>query len=203
MSTPQRRFWSGMVYFLAGFGIMVVLGWWVFPRVLYSQKAQPFNFAHAKHGEKLDLTCESCHAFRPDGSFQGIPNMESCGECHNPDALQGKDPQEAIFVEAYLKKGKQVPWLIYSKQPPCVYFSHAPHVKLAAIECKTCHGPNKDQEQILPLYKENRLSGYSINIWGRRISGWKTNSWDRMKMDDCADCHARHGASNACFTCHK
>jgi hypothetical protein len=202
VSSPRRSFWSGVAYFLSGLVLMLFLGWWVFPRVLYSQKAQPFNFAHVKHGENLDLTCDSCHAFRPDGSYQGIPKLESCTGCHEPDALQGEDPQEAFFVENYVKKEKEVPWLVYSKQPPCVYFSHAPHVMMAKIECKTCHGP-KEKEEVLPLYEENRLSGYSRNIWGRRISGIKINSWDRMKMNDCAECHAEHGASNACFVCHK
>jgi hypothetical protein len=180
----------------------MVLGWWAFPRVLYSEKAQPFNFAHAMHGEKLDLSCDTCHSFRTDGSFQGIPTLENCASCHNPDELQGKHPSEAIFNQEYLKKEKEVPWLIYSKQPSCVYFSHAAHVKMAKIECNTCHEP-KDKEMVLPQYKENRLTGYSIDIWGRRISGLKKNSWDRMKMDDCGDCHAQRGANNACFVCHK
>ncbi|HBF43095.1 MAG TPA: cytochrome C, partial [Desulfobacteraceae bacterium] len=51
----------------------------------------------------------------------------------------------------------------------------------------------------------NRMTGYSINIWGRNIAGYKTNTWDRMKMDDCAECHTKtgHEENNACFVCHK
>jgi hypothetical protein len=57
----------------------------------------------------------------------------------------------------------------------------------------------------LPVYQQNRITGYSRNIWGYRISGLKKNTWDRMKMDDCAECHKKmgHENNNSCFVCHK
>jgi hypothetical protein len=72
------------------------------------------------------------------------------------------------------------------------------------MECRTCHGDH-GKTMVLPAYEKNRISGYSINIWGKNIAGIKTNSWDRMKMDDCADCHTKkeHEEDNACFVCHK
>jgi hypothetical protein len=55
------------------------------------------------------------------------------------------------------------------------------------------------------MFKANRLTGYSIDIWGRNIAGFKSNTWDRMKMDDCGECHAENAPpeNNACFVCHK
>jgi hypothetical protein len=90
-----------------------------------------------------------------------------------------------------------------------VFFSHVAHVKMAEMDCVTCHGYIGESES-LPIYKENRISGYSIDIWGRNISGIKRNSWDRMKMDDCAECHHNEGVNQnsvqthrgACFVCH-
>jgi hypothetical protein len=75
---------------------------------------------------------------------------------------------------------------------------------MGQVDCRVCHGDHGKLEQ-LPPYQENRLTGYSINIWGKRISGLKNNSWDRMKMDDCAECHTERGheENNACFVCHK
>jgi hypothetical protein len=72
------------------------------------------------------------------------------------------------------------------------------------LECEICHGDHGKNEQ-MPKYKKNRLTGYSIDIWGRNIAGYKSNPWDRMKMDDCADCHTEAGVeeNNACFVCHK
>ena len=99
---------------------------------------------------------------------------------------------------------KEIPWLVYSRQPDCVYFSHIAHVKMGEMDCSVCHGEHGKLDQ-LPAYKENRLTGYSINIWGSNIMGLKSNTWDRMKMDDCAECHTDKGKeeNNACFVCHK
>ena len=83
-------------------------------------------------------------------------------------------------------------------------FSHIAHVKMGEIDCRACHGDHAKTDR-LPVYKENRLTGYSIDIWGRHISGYKKNTWDRMKMDDCSECHTQkgHEENNACFVCHK
>jgi hypothetical protein len=53
------------------------------------------------------------------------------------------------------------------------------------MECVTCHGPIGESEVSRP-YEYNRITGYSRDIWGKNIAGFKKNSWDRMKMDDCA-----------------
>jgi hypothetical protein len=81
---------------------------------------------------------------------------------------------------------------------------------MAQMECDTCHGPIGESEN-LKVYEENRISGYSRDIWGRNIAGFKRNSWDRMKMDDCADCHRKEDVNQnsvqtlrgGCFVCHK
>jgi hypothetical protein len=103
-----------------------------------------------------------------------------------------------------------VPWLIYSRQPDCVFFSHAAHVKAGKMECVTCHGPIGESET-LKTYEQNRITGYSRDIWGPNMAGIKRNSWDRMKMDDCAECHAQakvpagsvQTEKDGCFVCHK
>ena len=77
---------------------------------------------------------------------------------------------------------------------------------VAVSRCATCHGDFADNEK-LPLYVKNRLTGYSRDIWGKRISGfyWNKKLSDRMKMDDCARCHTEKDQkqNNACFVCHK
>ena len=201
MAVFRVLFGKGNVWFFVGLVIVLVIGWGIFPQALYSKKMQPVDFSHAKHGLESDLTCESCHAFREDGSYTGIPDTKTCFECHD-EVPNSDDPREAQFIDEYVKPGKEIEWLVYSKQPPCVYFSHAPHVKMAKLDCTVCHGPKKE-ENTPPVYQENRLTKYSRNIWGYNMFPWKSNTWDRMKMNDCADCHEDHGTSNACFVCHK
>jgi len=190
----------GVIFFIAAFAVCFLSGWLLFPTLLYSKKEQPFNFNHALHVAETG-SCETCHSFREDGSFAGIPKNSACIECH--ESQLGETEDEAIFMTEYVEKGVEVPWLIYSKQPDCVFFSHAAHVVGAKMECVTCHGPIGESETLKP-YQENKITGYSRDIWGENIWGIKKNSWDRMKMDDCAECHQEEtGSKGACFQCHK
>lgn len=197
-----------VAFFILGLVLSMLIGWVVFPKLLYSKKPQPIDFNHALHVAEVDEGCQSCHYFREDGSFSGIPDLESCMECH--EEMLGVSDEEARFYEEYVMTGKEVPWYIYSKQPDCVYFSHVAHLEMGGMDCVTCHGHHGESDH-LPPYQENRISGYSRNIWGHNIAGIKRNSWDRMKMDDCAECHIRENVRQAsvqtlkggCFVCHK
>lgn len=198
-----------LLFFIIGLVVSMVGGWALFPKVLYSQKSQPFNFSHKAHLEQVDNGCQSCHFFREDGSFSGSPRLAQCSGCH--DELQGQSEDEKIFFEHYVLKGREVPWLVYARQPDCVFFSHAAHVLGSKMDCVTCHGHIGTSETLKP-YQENRITGYSRDIWGYSMAGFKQNTWDRMKMDDCAACHAQydviHDSSvqtkkDACFVCHK
>jgi len=41
-----------ILFFIIGFAASMVLGWVIFPKLLYSQKQQPFSFNHALHVEE-------------------------------------------------------------------------------------------------------------------------------------------------------
>ena len=172
---------GGIVFLLAGFILASIVGWVVFPKVLYSQKTQPINFSHAAH---QDNACEDCHYFKEDGTYSGTGQTESCAECHESAMTDSED--EAILISEYIEKEKPIPWLTYAWQPDNVYFSHAPHQK-EGIECVRCHR-DVSSETKLPVYSENRLTGYSKST---------------MKMIECEKCHAEQKASNACQMCHK
>ena len=150
-----------ILFFLLGFAASLVVGWYIFPKLLYSQKRQPFNFNHALHIEVVTDECESCHFFRDDGSFSGVPKLEQCTGCH--EEQQGESEDEKLFVTEYVSKQREVPWLVYARQPDCVFFSHAAHAKKAEMECVTCHGPISESEESR-IYEENRITGYSRDI---------------------------------------
>ncbi len=195
------------LFFILGLVASLVLGWVIFPQLLYSQKEQPVQFSHVLHNELVEDGCESCHFFREDGTYSGVPKLAQCIDCH--EEVNGESAEEEKFVNEYVLKGREVPWLVYSRQPDCVFFSHVAHVKMGQMDCVTCHGHIGESESLRP-YEYNRISGYSRDIWGKNIAGIKFNSWDRMKMDDCSECHVRNNVNQGsvqtlrggCFVCH-
>jgi menaquinone reductase, multiheme cytochrome c subunit len=172
----------GGLFLVAGLIVALIIGWVVFPKVLYSQKTQPISFNHAAH---QDSSCEDCHYFQPDGSYSGIPDIENCRQCHEEPMTDSED--ERILVEEYIQKDREIPWLVYQWQPDNVFFSHAPH-QAAEIECVTCHRDVTGEQEETPVLHENRWTGYSKST---------------MKMISCEKCHAERGATNACQACHK
>jgi menaquinone reductase, multiheme cytochrome c subunit len=203
---------SGSAYFIAGLIAALFVGWVLFPMALYSKDEQVIKFSHAIHtnpdivdGKTEMERCAYCHSFREDGTFTGIPKLSKCMECHSdPESPLGDHEEEKAFLEKYVSAQKEIPWYIYNEQPDCVYFTHIAHVKNGKLECSICHGDHGKSET-LPVYEQNRISGYSRNIWGKNISGYEKTTWGRMKMDNCADCHTENGheENNECFVCHK
>ena len=188
----------GMMPFLLGLAVALVFGWWLFPELLYSEQEQPVKFTHKSHVTDAGLDCSYCHHLRADGTFSAFPSTKECAVCHR--VLLGDSKAERTFWNDYVRTGKEVNWLVYQKQPDNVFFSHAPH---SQETCNNCHNFSKKElcsfchpsmGQGTPVYKQNRISGYSK---------------DTMKMWQCERCHANPNhlaataANNACFVCHK
>jgi menaquinone reductase, multiheme cytochrome c subunit len=189
------------IRFLAGLCLSLVFGWFVFPFALYEKIEQPIQFSHKVHtGETGGMSCTDCHEIQADGRFSGIPALEKCTSCHA--SAIGESPAEKLFIDEYVAKNREVPWLVYAKQPQNVYFSHASHVKLAALECTECHGTHGSSDT-LRAFERNRISGYSRDIWGSAISRIGRTPGQGAKMSDCSDCHERRNIANTCMKCHK
>lgn len=171
----------GLASLSVGFILALVVGWVIFPNLLFSEEKQPLNFPHGAH---QDTSCEDCHSFREDGTYAGIPGITNCRECHEEMMTDSED--ERILVEEYIQQDKEIPWKVYAWQPDNVYFSHIPHVG-EKMECIQCHRAVEEEAE-LPAYRKNRITGYSKST---------------MKMVECEKCHAAQGASNACHICHK
>jgi menaquinone reductase, multiheme cytochrome c subunit len=186
--------WSPFFIGLIG---MMIIGWAIWPTLVYSKKEQPFNFNHVIHTEEVGMGCHDCHWFTDEGRFSGIPEARMCLDCHTWTNRQNEDSAvELAFLREFVGEDdelkKELTWYVYSKQPDCVYFSHIAHVKNGGFECSECHGDH-ERTAVLPPYYENRLTKYSRFVF------------ENMKMTDCGDCHTKHDVpeNNACFVCHK
>lgn len=174
--------------FVFGLGLATALlaGWILFPHALYVREHQPVAFYHKTHAEKSGIAeCGQCHALNVDGAVIGMPPIETCATCHSEPI--GKSHDEAILVNSYVKAGKEVPWLVYAKQPANVWFSHAIHVRLAGLVCTECHSSYGKSDQAR-IYEQDRLSGYSR---------------DTMTMSNCENCHRRRHVQAGCLACHQ
>jgi menaquinone reductase, multiheme cytochrome c subunit len=191
---------TGLFYVVFGFLLMLLFGWFVFPSLLYKKIDQPMQFSHVTHTDGIGYTCQDCHFIESDGRFSGIPSVQECSMCH---AMQiGETEDERILVEEYVLPEREIPWLVYSRQPENVYFPHVQHTELAAMSCETCHGDHGSSEVLHP-FERNRISGYSRDIWGRSISRLRNPEGSGMKMNDCIRCHERNELVIGCLGCHK
>lgn len=179
---------------------MLAAGWLLFPALLYTSTPQPAQFSHQAHGEAAGLTCDTCHGFTAEGRFAGIPTTESCAGCHS--GLLGETESEKHFFANFVEPGREVNWLIYSRQPDNVRFSHARHVQVGKMECAECHGPHGESES-LKAFERNRISGYSRDIWGPRMLRVGLKPGQGMKMDDCMACHRDRQVEAGCLGCHR
>jgi len=196
----MRKYIGHLSFAIGLFGALAI-GWVVFPAMLYEQTEQPMQFNHALHvGDDVGMECDECHGFNDQGEFTGIPGIDNCAECHEEPL--GETENELRLVEDYISQNREIPWLVYSRQPDNAHFPHAQHVVLAELPCERCHGPHGETTCLRP-FERNRLSGYSRDIWGPAISGMGTKEWEGMKMDDCTRCHKENGVVESCLDCHK
>ncbi len=190
-----------LLIFAIGMGLALVTGWTAFPHALYVRREQPLQFQHKTHSEKSGLTqCDSCHVLGSDGEFNGIAGIETCAGCHAEKV--GTSKAEATLVDAYIKPSRETPWLVYSRQPANVWFSHAIHTRRAGLACTDCHGAYGESDQP-KVYEQNRISGYSRDVEGHSMSGLGGAPHDGMKMSDCEDCHRRRNVEVGCLGCHQ
>lgn len=137
------------------------------------QPAQPIEYPHYIHVQKVGLQCTYCHQYAEKSIYAGIPQAKFCMQCHESIAT---DRPEIIKLTNYYKSGQPVPWVRVYTEPDWVYFSHKAHV-LRGLKCQECHGPVEfftTCQQVPSLFM-----------------GW------------CLECHNQRGAPRECNFCHK
>ncbi len=137
---------------------------------------QPIAFNHARHVQE-ELGCLDCHKTADTSPHAGTPRIVTCMLCHAE--AKGVHPDEAK-IRAFAERGEQIPWVQVNRMPGHVYFSHAMHVKIGAMECSACHGDMAAATEPVAI-----------------------SQVENMTMSRCMSCHSERGASNDCLACHK
>ena len=135
---------------------------------------QPIQFNHAKH-VAAGVDCDGCHATVAEQSFAGMPDLDTCLQCHD-DAPKTPDEKK---LKAFEAAHTQPVWQRVYRMPGHVFFSHRRHVKVGKVACATCHGA-VEKATAPPA----------------RPAVSQTMAW-------CMACHRERHASVDCIACHR
>ena len=176
---PMKR-WESFVHWsrnnkkLLAVGLIVLSlvgsykGWYALAAVGVSQNYQPdqpIAFSHKIHAGDNAINCKYCHFGAEKGKTAGIPPANVCMNCHKyikEGTLTGKDEIAKIYkaldynpeTQTYGPNKKPIVWTRVHNLPELTYFNHSQHVKVAGVECQTCHGNMQEQtvaNQFAPL----------------------------------------------------
>ncbi len=145
-----------------------VKGWYALSAIGISQgyqPEQPIAFSHKIHAGDNAINCKYCHFGAEKGKTAGIPSANVCMNCHK--YIQGEaDTSKAKIARIYAAldynpatgiygpNKKPIQWVRVHNLPDLTYFNHSQHVKVAGVECQTCHGSMEEQgvaNQFAPL----------------------------------------------------
>ena len=136
---------------------------------------QPIHYSHRIHAGSNGINCNYCHSAARVGKHSNIPSLNVCMNCHKniaevSDTTATADYSKSFYdgeiqklykavgwdqsTQTYTGKTQPVKWVRIHNLPDFVYFNHSQHVKVAGIECQTCHGPVQTYEimkQFSPL----------------------------------------------------
>lgn len=124
----------------SGFFVLIFFFCW---NVLAGKEKSELIFSHKLHVVENEMECDACHQVTYEsqkGADNLMPNMESCGNCHDIEASDDcgvchsdlEDPRNVPRVEDYFPN-----------------FSHHLHIE-AGLECNTCHAGIANKEIVEP-----------------------------------------------------
>lgn len=168
---------------------------------------QPIKFSHRVHAGENKINCVYCHTSVNDSRYAGIPSVSLCLNCHNV-IKNGTNTGEAEIAKIHqaIESGKPVQWVKVHKLPDYVFFSHAQHVNVGKVECKTCHGEVEKMgriQQVAPLsmgWCVNCHRETSVNFNNKYYSSYAQH--EDLKSGKISKVTAQDIGANNCSKCH-
>ena len=134
---------------------------------------QPIAFSHKIHAGENKVDCQYCHSSAKHSKHSGIPSVNVCMNCHMniAEVAEGTEVEyngvilrkneldkeiQKIYDAAgwdaenleYTGETKPIKWIRIHNLPDHVNFVHAQHVTVAGIDCKQCHGPVEEMDEM-------------------------------------------------------
>lgn len=188
---------------------------------------QPIAFSHKVHAGINKIDCKYCHVGAERGKSAVIPSLSVCMNCHyNIQGVTGTDPNypKAIYdkeiakIYSYIgfnketlkydKEPKAIEWVKIHNLPDHVYFNHAQHVKVAGLDCQTCHGQVQEMEVVQQM--ENLSMGWCVNCHRNTNVNFTTNEFykpyevlhEKLKNGEMQSVKAEDIGATECQKCH-
>ncbi len=188
---------------------------------------QPIAFSHKVHAGINKIDCKYCHVGAERGKSAVIPSLSVCMNCHyNIQGVNGLDPnypkavydKEIAKIYSYIgfntetlkyeKEAKPVEWIKIHNLPDHVYFNHAQHVKVAGLECQTCHGQVQEMDVVQQM--ENLSMGWCVNCHRNTNVNFTTNEFykpyevlhEKLKNGEMTSVKAADIGATECQKCH-
>jgi hypothetical protein len=170
---------------------------------------QPIKFSHKIHVNENKIQCIFCHNSPEFSRESGIPSTNVCMICHNKIKSGKNSGQfEINKIKSSFKNKKPIEWIKIHNLPDHVFFSHAQHVSVGKIDCRTCHGEIDEMDR---TFQYSSLSmGWCINCHREKEVQFENNMFysnheelhndlksgkitkvtaDKIGANDCQKCH--------------
>lgn len=188
---------------------------------------QPIAFSHKVHAGINKIDCKYCHVGAERGKAAVIPSLSVCMNCHyNIQGVTGTDPNypKAIYDKEiakiysyigfnaesmkYESEPKPIEWTKIHNLPDHVYFNHSQHVKVAGLECQTCHGQIQEMDVVQQM--ENLSMGWCVNCHRNTNVNFTTNEFykpyevlhEKIKNGEMESVKAADIGATECQKCH-
>ena len=137
------------------------------------QPVQPIAFSHKIHAGENKVDCQYCHSSAKHSKHSGIPSVNVCMNCHKniAEVAEGTEVEyngvilrkneldkeiQKIYDAAgwdaenleYTGETNPIKWIRIHNLPDHVNFVHAQHVTVAGVDCKQCHGPVEEMDEM-------------------------------------------------------
>ncbi len=188
---------------------------------------QPIAFSHKVHAGINKIDCKYCHVGAERGKAAVIPSLSVCMNCHyNIQGVTGTDPnypkavydKEIAKIYSYIgfntesmkyeSEPKPIEWTKIHNLPDHVYFNHSQHVKVAGLECQTCHGQIQEMDVVQQM--ENLSMGWCVNCHRNTNVNFTTNEFykpyevlhEKIKNGEMESVKAEDIGATECQKCH-
>ncbi len=174
--------------------------------------SQPIAFSHKIHAGQYEIDCNYCHTGVTKSKNANIPSANICMNCHTSVKTESSEIKKIYAAldynpetKEYGSKQKPIEWVRVHNLPDLAYFNHSQHVKVAGIECQTCHGPIEEMDVVrqhskltmgwcINCHRETEVNTKGNAYYDKLMEVHQKHSKEPMKVEDiggleCSKCH--------------